>query len=577
MLPDPGSEPVSRLHVRVRTRRRRPAHDGVTGGLALCRDGWPPDGLAHYLSGFAHAPRSPVSVVSSAIGWTFLILVVLALVVASVLRRRHGVAARERRALPRPSSRPGLHTQSAEGDSLGSLGLSPVRPAAARPVVRTASDDSLPSPLASGEPPAGHAWASKDESPSWTFDGDPAPHSDAVRVPDEPAGADWLSDTLGSEADENGRDDEAHYVATAPEPAPAERRAAPLTSVRPAPATVRPDSPLWDPPGPAEHLLASLAACTGGTVAVLRQDGAHYHVDALAGLAPAPWPGPLDAADGTHPLDQVPLDRLLSVFDGSDLDALTYLAPGTAETALVRALDESSAPRVLVVATLAVPADHVDLATARLVGDYVDLLATLRVDAEPGSGEAADDLLRTEQADDDRAHDETHEAEPAEMPTEDSAVAEGVSPPEPEEALAGGERRAPEPLPRTVILTGEIAAARDARRPLAFALVTLAHAEALLDGPAEAASAAEVDLAARLAAAPRVRRVEPFGPLLYGVFLDATSDQVSPWARSLSASGPALHVGAVAPAAGAPDAVRASATEALRDAYTQNVVCVVVD
>ncbi len=488
-------------------------------------------------------------------------LVVLALVVASALRWRQTVAARERRALPRPVVPPG-------GDPLSTFGLSAVRPAAPRPREATPADDADRPDLASREPtrpaapPPPSDWT--DDAPSWTFDPESDVPSDPlpIEVDDEAHPDDRLAPPPAAEAP-------AAEAPAAEAPADAERparHAAPLTSSRPAPAAVRPDSRLWDPPGPAEHLLASLAACTGGTVAVLRHDGDRYHVEALAGLDAHPWPAPLDTPDDDlHPLDRAPLDRVLSVLDGDGLDALTYLAPGLAEAALVRALDESDAPRVLVAITLAVGADHVDLATATLVGDYVDLLATLRADA-PAVASVGEPM-----ADEDSGGDEWATAEDDSATDDpDVDILEAVTAP-------GAARREAEPLPRSVILMGEIAAAREARRDLAFALVTVGHAEALLDGDEAMAEAAETELETRLRAAPRVRRVEPFGPLLFGVFLDAAPDQVSPWARALSEKGPTLHVGAVAPAAGAPDAVRAAATTALEDAYSQNVVCVVVD
>lgn len=494
---------------------------------------------------------------TSVLGWTFLVLVVLALAVASVLRRRPGGFSGDRRASSRPTPPAGTLPASSGNETLGLSSVRPAVPRAEPVAVPRAQPVAVPRPAPTDpevRPEPSRAWSDEEPEPSWTFDGsaDPEPAAPLATATRESA----ARESAARETDEPAPDAAPAHASPVPTP-----HSAPLSSARPAPSAVHPESPLWDPPGPAEHLLASLAACTGGTVAVLRHDGERYHVDALAGLAVASWPAPLDARGGEHPLDRAPLDRLLSILDGDDLDALTYLAPGAAQTALIRALDETEPPRVLVATTLAVGAERVDLATARLVGDYVDLLATLRADTPP-LADADDEYVDTHDApaphdaaepdDDDERSDDRGEARPA-------------------------ERREPEPLPRSVILTGEIAAARDARRDLAFALVTLADAEDLLDGPAGPAANAEAALEARLRAAARVRRVEPFGPLLYGVFLDAAPDQVAPWARALSGTGPALHIGAVAPASGGADAVRDMATLALEDAYAQRVVCVVLD
>lgn len=498
--------------------------------------------------------------------WTFLVLVVLALAVATAWRRRTPPPSARRPSGARPSL-------SAPDDDLRSLGLSEVRPAGSsrpdgvrpegprldgpRPVARRAEPPPEPEP----EPETAAEW--DDDGPSWTFDTTSAPGPAAAPAAEDEA-APSVDDTLSALLGEARPADEVD--ATPVTDADAERppsHAAPLTSVRPAPAYVASGSPLWVAPGPPEHLLASLAACIGGTVAVLRRTaGGAYVVDALAGLdLPAP-PAPLTAA-GAHPLDRAPLDRYLSVLDGDDLGALAYLPAGTARSALIRALDETPEPRVLVAVTLGVDAERVDPDTARLVGDYVDLLATLRADA-PAADEASDDETSPEA--------DRNGAEAAPQPEASAAtMAATVATSHVE---AGG--RAPAGLPRSVILAGEIADARETRRPLAFALVTRADADAVLADEARTTSA-EADLAARLRAAPRVRRVERFGALVFGVFLDATPDQVAPWARALSGKGDALRVGAVAPAGGSADAVREMATLALEEAYAQGTVCVVTD
>ena len=128
----------------------------------------------------------------------------------------------------------------------------------------------------------------------------------------------------------------------------------------------------------------------------------------------------------------------------------------------------------------------------------------------------------------------------------------------------------PAPPSRVAVIEQEQDAARDGGRPLAFALVTLAEAEDVLarGEPAEVADA-ERRLRRRLAADDDVRRTEPFGDLLVGVFLDLEPDGVAAWCERTSAGSPALFIGAVAPVDGAAADVRAAAAAALRDAYDQ--------
>lgn len=126
------------------------------------------------------------------------------------------------------------------------------------------------------------------------------------------------------------------------------------------------------------------------------------------------------------------------------------------------------------------------------------------------------------------------------------------------------------PVPRAVIIEQEQLAAESDGRPLAFALVTLADAEELLTQHApEAVAAASAGLRDRLEDAEHVRRVEPFGDLLFGVFIARDPEGAAAWCQTLSASDPPLFIGAVAPASGEPQAVRDAAASALQDAYEQ--------
>ena len=294
-----------------------------------------------------------------------------------------------------------------------------------------------------------------------------------------------------------------------PPRAPSEPR--PAATARPAsPARVRPGTDLWEDDDRAvPHLLASLAAYVGGTAAVLRHDDGAYHVEALAGSKELP--GPIDAAD--CPLHRAPQDRVLTVLpdDRGGLSAL-----GDAPRAYARALADPPAVRAFLVVTT--PDEEEDPEMLARIERYADLLAALT------------DL------------------------------------PEVESEEAGSEDA---PVPRATIIREEQEAARDADRPLAFALVTLAHAEELLEAGGPDLSEADAALHTRLAEAPHVLRVEPFGDLLVGAFLDLVPDEMAAWCTELAASDPPLFIGAVAPAEGKPEAIRDAAAEALRDAYDQ--------
>ncbi|MEM1116092.1 MAG: hypothetical protein AAF845_08335 [Bacteroidota bacterium] len=314
---------------------------------------------------------------------------------------------------------------------------------------------------------------------------------------------------------------------TTPDPEPAAAEAVPSSEAmtarpvtaprsRPRPSRSRmnapyvaPDSDLWDGDGLAAGLLlASLAEHLTGPAAVLHHDpeAGVYTVDAFGGDGDVPE---AVEAEGTL-LHSTPQDLVVTHLDADHLGGLEAFGAG----ACVRALDAPPSRRALLVVGVGEHAP--DEATTALIGRYADLLAEIT------------DL------------DEPEPAEPA------------------------------APVPRAVLIEEEQAACAEAGDPLAFALVTLADAEALLtqDTP-ETVAAAEAALRDRLGEAPSVRRVEPFGDLLFGVFLDLDREGAAAWCRDLAQADPPLFIGAVAPADGDPQAVREAATEALRDAYDQ--------
>lgn len=313
--------------------------------------------------------------------------------------------------------------------------------------------------------------------------------------------------------------------AAAARPEPTEMTARPMSTPRPRPQPsrtrmnapyVREGTPLWSNESLAAGLLlSSLADHVGGPSAVFRLDEAAgtYTIEAFGGDGDVPEAVP---AEGS-PLHRVPQDHVVTHLDADHLGGLDAFGP---HGACVRALAEPPAPRVLLVVGL--PGDEPDDGVTRIVGRYSDLVAQITA-LEP---------------------------EPVEEPT-----------PEADEAP---------PVPRAVVIREEQEACAEAGTPLAFALVTLAEAEELLtQATPEAVAAAEAALRARLGEAPDVRRVEPFGDLLFGAFLDLDREGAAAWCRDLAKADPPLFIGAVAPADGDPQAIREAATEALRDAYDQ--------
>ena len=260
-------------------------------------------------------------------------------------------------------------------------------------------------------------------------------------------------------------------------------------------------------------LLGSLSAHTRGHVAVVRHDGDTYKVVARTDG------GPLAPVRATRLRLDGPSD-----LDAADLGGLAALVGGPARAVPV-------GPLVVLISGDGAAADR-----------YLGLLAALT----PGA-EAPDDL---------DAHDDHARADGGHQPDESAA---------------------PVLVPRVVVIADEQDAARAEGRPLAFALVTLADAEDRLtqDTP-QAVAVAEAALRDRLEAAEGVRRVEPFGDLLFGAFIDRDPGGAAAWCDALAAGEPPLFIGAVAPADGDAADIRNAAAEALKDAYDRRGTTVVV-
>ena len=289
---------------------------------------------------------------------------------------------------------------------------------------------------------------------------------------------------------------------------------------------VAPGTP-WAEPVVA-HLLASLAAHTGGGVAVVRHDGGQYVVEART--------------DGRalNPVDSRPVA----------LHGPTDLGRGTLRPLAVLVGGSG----------LAVPfGEHVVLVggEGRASGRYLDLLASLVPGGAPP--DHVFDLLP-----------DASTASSGADAVEAELAARAAGGARPKSASDRGAADEAPPVPRASIIADEQEAAREAGRPLAFALVTLADAEERLTQHApQDVARAEADLRDRLATAPDVRRIEPFGDLLFGAFLDLDPDGAAVWCDRLASGDPPLFIGAVAPADGDPTGIRDAAAQALHDAYDQ--------
>ena len=521
------------------------------------------------------------------LGWIFLLLLAVALAVATALRRR-------------PAARISDAQRLEPRDDRSGLGLSEVRPVS-RPVsVPTATPVTVE---ARATPAAPAAWIDDvlddlDEDPPLEPTDTEALGAEILDTndlaTDAPATEAQAAEAPNDEAPTDEAPDDAVWTFDASAAPPA-----PLSGA----AFVHTDQTLWpDGADAAALLVASLAAHLGGSVAVVRHDGPAYVVEMLAGAAArAAAPPPMDA-DG-HPLHRIPQDGVLSLLDDADGAALTYHTAAVGQV-VARTLAAEPAARVLLVADVPPDAPELDRQTAALVDHYAALLAGLTI--VPPAQAWEDDLVDAGLVDGrdfpdadleaDRAEDETSlsadgdEAFDDEMPGGEAPAETGGEAPDEAEgppaalppdatvrdvvAQPGARRATPPPPPRAVILNAEMDAARRDRRLLVFALVTLADAETVLRGGSDDVVRAEAALRERLSAAPAVRRVEPFGDLLFGAFLDAEGPEVVRWAERLSGAGKPLLVGAV-PAQGSPDLVRAAATDALQSAYEREVTCVV--
>ena len=158
--------------------------------------------------------------------------------------------------------------------------------------------------------------------------------------------------------------------------------------------------------------------------------------------------------------------------------------------------------------------------------------------------------------------------------------------PRPTEAQENGTADAEEdaPRPRREIIAEEMEAADAASEGLALVLVHLNRAQSIARQGESAVYSAERRLSARLRQAAPGQRVERFGELTYGIFVRGGVDDVESWAADLQTAmaqetgelegGVSVGVAVRGPRHD-PQALRADATEALREAF-ETGTCTIV-
>lgn len=141
------------------------------------------------------------------------------------------------------------------------------------------------------------------------------------------------------------------------------------------------------------------------------------------------------------------------------------------------------------------------------------------------------------------------------------------------------------PRPRREIIAEEMEAAQAASEDLALVLVHLNRAESIARRGEEAVTSAERLFRARLEQRAPNQRVERFGELTYGILFRNGADVVEPWVADLETSmaaedgelegGVSVGVAVWGGRTEDPEALRAEATEALREAYETGTATIV--
>ena len=313
-------------------------------------------------------------------------------------------------------------------------------------------------------------------------------------------------------------------------------------------------------------LQSLLAAVRGHTVCLLRQSGSasRYRIEAVVSLsANARSRGPFNARPPF--LETTPGEVFVSSIgdDGVPEDHLSYyhepvdvrqaawtLLPGFEEARYVLLADT----RREIGFTAQEPA---------LLADFAQLLAALLEAAEvrPAAGS---ERAAPAEAEAETALEEQDEAEQAAPAAEEQAEVP-VEPVAPATAAR----------PRREIIAEEIERATTEDRALALALIYLNRAEDVAEAGEEAVAEAEAALEQRLHDHTPEGRVERFGELTYGVFLEGSTaeawathlhDQLADEAGPLE-GGVSIGVALLSERHQSPDALRNDATKALQEAY----------
>jgi hypothetical protein len=308
-------------------------------------------------------------------------------------------------------------------------------------------------------------------------------------------------------------------------------------------------------PGVGQLLDSLRGALDARAVALLRYNEAADAYE-VAGRAGEGFGGVSSFPAAGNALHRVSPDGSIALLEPDAFGALRYHARPDATVGHAAALAVEAAGRHLLVADRGTDDGPFAPPQLDLLGDYADLAARL-LGASPGPR----------------------------PPVKEAGAAAPVGATEADldadlEALFAAEAvPAAAPLPqRRAILAEEMAAAREAGRPLAFALVVPREAEPPDEAAADHA-AVEDALRARLEAAEGTARVERFGDGLMGAFCYLDAAEAEDWAGRVADAGEPVHIGVAVLGAQHedPDALRADAAAALHEAYERDETCVILE
>ena len=397
------------------------------------------------------------------------------------------------------------------------------------------------------------------------------------------------------------------------------RKVAPVGNAEPVSAGRHPGtyldqgSPLWPPSDPeagpdaVAFLLESLwATMHAQSVALLRFDEqtSSYGVDALVSERVTRQISLFPAVGNA--LNLVPDDTSISILEPDAFSALRYHAnPMISVGHAVAIAVHGPRERVLLVADVERGAEAFSRQSLNRFGDYADLLAKLLPKADPekytadvqAEADSEDTPATLEKAIGGTLAD--HREDVSDVISTFVETKSDTERVEPEhnfvfDAQAAAEEPKPDikmpifdppdgrngsPRPRNEIIAEEMAAARLVQEPLALALVVPRDAVEIAARGSRAIAEAEQRLLDRLRRVAGSNRVEPFGELVVGVFSKAGPAFVEAWVERVEHSGPGVQIGVALLRARhrTPEAFRADAETALREAYERKEDCVIVE